>query len=107
MIDQNRVVIGGLTVEFLLMEFTALVKKRHFYHSAIDRKSLNGDFSANEVIGNIFPIFPNTKITLRTFAKRWYHPEVGWFDHTDQERVFPAYYFPAEGNVELGNGFEL
>lgn len=70
MIDQNRVVIGGLTVEFLLMEFTALVKKKHFYHPLGDRNILNCDFSANEVIGNIRPIFPDTQIGFCAFAKR-------------------------------------
>ena len=107
MVYQNRGIIGFLVIKFLLMEFSIFVQKRHFYHSTIDRKSLNGDFSANEVIGNIFPIFPNTKITLRTFAKRGYDSEIGGFDHADPERVFPAYYFPAERNVELSDGFEF
>ena len=60
MIDQNRVVIGGLTVEFLLMEFTALVKKRHFYHPLGDRNILNCDFFADQKISSIYPIPPHT-----------------------------------------------
>ena len=58
-IDLNRVVIGDLAVKFLLLHFFGFCQKRHFDHITIDRKSLDSDFFAEEVIGNIRPIFPD------------------------------------------------
>ena len=106
MVYQNRVIIGHLTVKFLLMEFSIFVQKRHFYHSFIDRKFLDGDFFPNQVIGDIFLILPDAKITLNPHTKTGHHVIICWFDHANPERVFSDYHLPTDRQVELGNGFE-